>query len=390
MIAALIVAAGRGTRAGSPDLPKQYVDLAGRPLLHRTLQPFVDHPAVTDIQVVIHPDDADHYAACMSAHTPKLALPVDGGATRQASVRLGLKALQATAPDIVLIHDAARPFVDGALIDRLLAALETYSGAIAALPATDTLKRARPGGTIIAETLDRSDVWRAVTPQAFRYQSIAAAHRAAAQAGRNDFTDDAAVAEFAGIDVALVASSPLNIKITSPGDFALAERLLHSATPDIRTGQGFDVHRFTDGDCIRLCGIDIPHSHRLDGHSDADVAMHALTDAILGAIGDGDIGQHFPPTDERWRGTASQVFLEDAVQRVSTKHGRITNVDITIICERPKIGPHRSAMRARLAEIMGLDTARISIKATTSEGLGFTGREEGIAALATATVVLPS
>lgn len=390
-IAALIVAAGRGTRAMTPTAPKQYIPLAGLPVLARTVAAFLSHPAMTTVQVVIHPDDAELYAASVPTGDPRLAAPVAGRSTRQGSVHAGLQALQAAPPDIVMIHDAARPLIDHDTISAVLAALGDKSGAIAAVPATDTLKRATPNADVIAETIDRTGIWRALTPQAFHFEAILAAHATAAASGRQDFTDDASIAESAGLDVALVATSPTNLKITTPEDFKLAERLLQPtpALPDIRTGQGFDVHKFAAGDHVILCGVPIPHTQSLAGHSDADVAMHALTDAILGAIADGDIGQHFPPIDEQWRGARSDIFLADAARRVMERGGRLANVDVTIICEQPRIGPHRDAMRARLAEILELDTGRVAVKATTSEGLGFTGRREGIAALATATVILP-
>jgi 2-C-methyl-D-erythritol 4-phosphate cytidylyltransferase/2-C-methyl-D-erythritol 2,4-cyclodiphosphate synthase len=267
--------------------------------------------------------------------------------------------------------------------------LQRVPAAIAALPLADTLKRAGPDGRHIAATLDRAGLWRAQTPQGFRYDAILKAHEAAAAAGREDLTDDAAVAEWAGIPVELVEGSEANVKLTTAEDMARAGMSVNAAAvPDVRTGQGFDVHRFAAGDHVWLCGVHIPHTHALDGHSDADVGLHALTDALLGAIGDGDIGQHFPPTDPRWRGAASHLFLADAARRVRSRGGAISNVDVTILCEAPKIAPHREAMRARIAEILGLDVARVGVKATTTEGLGFTGRREGIAALATATVVV--
>jgi len=388
MIAALIVAAGRGTRARlDDDAPKQYVALAGRPILALTLSAFRADPRIEMIQVVIHPDDTELYANCIPASWDNLCPPVYGGETRQASVRAGLDALCPHHPEIVLIHDAARPLVDGKTISAVIdAILDDVDGAIAAVPVSDTIKRAQHDTAIIDKTIDRRHMWRALTPQAFRFDKIHAAHRAAASRDI-DFTDDASVAEAAGLTVQLIEGDPKNIKITTPGDFSLAQAYLNQAHPNVRTGQGFDVHRFADGDHVCLCGIDIPHAQRLDGHSDADVAMHALTDAILGAIGDGDIGQHFPPSDQRWRGAASQIFLQDAVRRTHERGGRIANVDITIICQTPKIGPHRDAMRARLAEIMELEIDRIGVKATTSEGLGFTGRGEGIAAIAIATVM---
>ena len=300
-------------------------------------------------------------------------------------MRNGLEALEAHAPDRVLIHDAVRPFVTADIIDRVLDALAHAPGAIAAVPVADTLKQAGPGQRIAA-TLERAGLWRAQTPQGFRFAEILAAHAAAAAAGKTDLTDDAAVAEWAGLPVALVMGAETNRKLTTAEDLAMAEPT--GIVPDVRTGQGFDVHRFAPGDHVWLCGVRIAHTHALEGHSDADVALHALTDALLGAIGAGDIGQHFPDTDPRWKGAASHLFLSEALRLVRAQGGSIGNVDVTILCEAPKIAPHREAMRRRIAEILGLDEARVSVKATTTEGLGFTGRREGIAALATATVVL--
>jgi 2-C-methyl-D-erythritol 4-phosphate cytidylyltransferase/2-C-methyl-D-erythritol 2,4-cyclodiphosphate synthase len=315
----------------------------------------------------------------------KLGPPVNGGETRQASVLAGLRALAGPAPDHVLIHDAVRPFVSADLISRVLAALAAAPAAICALPLADTLKRAGADGRI-AGTLDRTGLWRAQTPQGFRFADILAAHEAAAAAGRTDFTDDAAIAEWAGLAVALVPGSEANAKLTTAEDLAMADRAL--APADVRTGIGFDVHRFAPGDHVWLCGVRIPHSHRLEGHSDADVALHALTDAILGAIGDGDIGQHFADTDPRWKGAASHLFLADALSRARARGGSIGNVDVTLLCEAPRIAAHRDAMRARIAEILQISVDRVGVKATTTERLGFLGRGEGIAAMATATVIL--
>jgi 2-C-methyl-D-erythritol 4-phosphate cytidylyltransferase/2-C-methyl-D-erythritol 2,4-cyclodiphosphate synthase len=290
----------------------------------------------------------------------------------------------------VLIHDAARPFVTPEVIGRVLGGLERAPAVIAAVPLADTLKRTGPGGRIAA-TIERAGLWRAQTPQGFRYEAILRAHEAAEAAGREDLTDDAAVAEWANIPVEMVEGSEANVKLTTLEDMARAATMAPASGPvasDIRTGQGFDVHRFATGDHVWLCGVRIPHVHALEGHSDADVGLHALTDALLGAIGDGDIGQHFPPTDPRWRGAASHLFLADAAGRVRSRGGTISNVDVTILCEAPKIAPHRDAMRARIAEILRLDVTRVGVKATTTEGLGFTGRREGIAALAVATVAL--
>jgi 2-C-methyl-D-erythritol 4-phosphate cytidylyltransferase/2-C-methyl-D-erythritol 2,4-cyclodiphosphate synthase len=303
-----------------------------------------------------------------------------------------LQALKREAPNAVLIHDAARPFVSSDLIDRVLTALRSSAGAIAALPVSDTLKQAG-AGVIIRGTVNRSGLWRAQTPQGFDFAAILDAHEAALGAGRSDFSDDAAVAEWAGIDVALVEGSERNIKLTTEADLAMAAVLaagpMVPAQFTVRTGIGFDVHRFAAGDHVWLCGVRIAHSARLEGHSDADVAMHALTDAILGAIADGDIGEHFPPTEARWRSAASRLFLVEAGRRVAARGGRIANVDVTMMCEAPRIAPHRAAMRAEVAAVLGIEPDRVGVKATTTEGLGFVGRGEGIAALATASVELP-
>jgi 2-C-methyl-D-erythritol 4-phosphate cytidylyltransferase / 2-C-methyl-D-erythritol 2,4-cyclodiphosphate synthase len=382
--AALIVAGGRGTRAAS-EIPKQYVRIGGAAVLARTLRVFLDYPGIDVIQVVIAEGDADHYAAAVAGlECGRLLAPVRGGQTRQASVHRGLEALKAHEPDRVLIHDAVRPFVMADIIARVLEALADAPGAIAAIPAADTLKEAGAGQRV-ATTLDRARIWRAQTPQAFRYSEILAAH-AAAEAAGFAATDDAAVADWAGLPVALVMGSEANRKLTTAEDLAMADAA--RSAPDVRTGQGFDVHRFAAGDHVWLCGVRIAHTHALEGHSDADVALHALTDALLGAIGAGDIGQHFPDSDSRWKGASSHLFLSEALRLVRTHGGSIGNVDVTLLCEAPKIAPHREAMRRRIAEILGLEEARVSVKATTTEGLGFTGRREGIAALATATVVL--
>jgi 2-C-methyl-D-erythritol 4-phosphate cytidylyltransferase/2-C-methyl-D-erythritol 2,4-cyclodiphosphate synthase len=380
-------------RAAS-DLPKQYARLGGRPLLALSVNAFARHPRIGGILVVIHAEDAALYEATITdAHgnrgaTDKLLPPVVGGASRQDSVRAGLEALTPGDWDGVLIHDAARPFIETEMIDRLVTSLASNDGVIPSLPVADSLKRVAPTGRITG-AVDRDGLWRAQTPQAFRMAPILAAHRAAAVANRHDFTDDAALANWHGIDVTIVAGSERNRKITSAEDLALAESTLSPSYPDVRTGSGFDVHRFAPGDHVWLGGIRIPHIARLDGHSDADVVLHALTDALLGAIGDGDIGQHFPPTEARWKGAASRLFLEDAARRVRERGGRIGNADITILCEAPKIGPHRETMRAAIADILGIEVSRVGVKATTTEGLGFTGRREGIAAMATATIILP-
>jgi len=382
--AALIVAAGRGTRSGAP-LPKQYAAMGGGTVLGRTLNTFLACPAVDVVQVVIAPADAQLYASATAAFMGRLLPAVAGAATRQGSVRAGLVALVPHAPDVVLIHDAVRPFVAAKTINGVLQALRTTSAAVAAVPLADTLKQANEHGQVAA-TLDRTGLWRAQTPQGFRFADILAAHQAAASAGL-EFTDDAAVAEWAGLAVALVPDSAANIKLTTPEDLAMADSRA-PLVPDVRTGSGFDVHRLIAGDHVWLCGVRIPHTHALLGHSDADVGLHALTDALLGAIGDGDIGQHFSDKDPRWKGAASHIFLADAARRVRARGGAICNADVTLLCEAPRIAKYRDEMRARIAQILEIEVSRIGVKATTTEGLGFTGRREGIAALAAATVIL--
>ena len=377
---ALIVAAGRGRRFGG-DLPKQYHDLAGRMVLRLTLAAFATNPQVNAVRAVIHPDDRQLYDIAATG-LPVLD-PVDGGASRQDSVRFGLESLEALAPDRVLIHDAARPFVDAGTISRVIAALGEQDAVLPVVPVADTLKRGQDG--LVIDTVSRDGLFRAQTPQGFRFERILAAHRATAG---QELTDDAAVAERAGMRVALVAGAEDNVKITTAADLERARRLFEGAG-EIRTGSGYDVHRFSEGDGTWLCGIKVPHEFGLLGHSDADVGLHALTDALLGAIAAGDIGHHFPPSDPRWKGAPSHLFLAHAATLIAARGGRIVNVDVTLICERPKVGPHRPAMTTRLAEILGIDQGRISVKATTTEELGFTGRREGIAAQATASVWLP-
>ncbi|GAB4361209.1 MAG: bifunctional 2-C-methyl-D-erythritol 4-phosphate cytidylyltransferase/2-C-methyl-D-erythritol 2,4-cyclodiphosphate synthase [Kiloniellaceae bacterium] len=379
---ALIVAAGRGQRFGG-SLPKQYAPLAGVPLLRHTLAAFAGHPAVARVRAVIHPDDRELYDR--AAQGLGLAEPVAGGRSRQESVLRGLESLAGDPPDRVLIHDGARPFVSPPVIDRVLAALEDSPGAIAALPVVDTLKREAAGR--IAGTQDRSGLWGAQTPQGFRFAEILAAHRAVAG---EDLTDDAAVAERAGLAVALVEGSRENMKVTSQDDLRTAEQWLRGQQSETRVGQGFDVHAFGPGDHVTLCGIRVPHDAGLVGHSDADVGLHALTDAILGALGAGDIGSHFPPSDARWKGADSGKFLVHARDLVTARGGRLLHLDVTLICERPKVGPHRDAMVARIAGLLDLPAERVSVKATTTEKLGFTGRGEGIAAQAVATIALPA
>jgi 2-C-methyl-D-erythritol 4-phosphate cytidylyltransferase/2-C-methyl-D-erythritol 2,4-cyclodiphosphate synthase len=384
-IAAVIVAAGRGVRAGA-DMPKQFRTIGGAPMVRRSLLMFVEHPNVGAVQPVIHPEDV---AMFQSSAAGIDTLPaVFGGATRQASVRAGLEALRTSKPAIVLVHDAARPFASAALVSRAIAAAEKTGAAIPALPVSDTVKTVDAEG-LVGGTIDRNTLRLVQTPQAFAFPALLEAHRRAAAAGREDFTDDAALAEWAGLKVSVFAGEPGNIKITEPDDFARAEAMQVSALGDVRTGTGIDVHAFGTGDHVTLGGVRIPHSQALTGHSDADVVLHALTDAILGTLADGDIGVHFPPSDPQWRGASSDHFLAFAIGRLSARDGRIAHIDINIVCEAPRIGPHRDAMRGNIARLAGIDAGRVAVKATTSERLGFTGRGEGIVAYATATVRLP-
>jgi 2-C-methyl-D-erythritol 4-phosphate cytidylyltransferase/2-C-methyl-D-erythritol 2,4-cyclodiphosphate synthase len=378
---ALIVAAGRSTRFGGA-LPKQYLALGGGSVLRHAVVAFATHPRIAGVQVVIRDEDRAMFDVAVAG----LAVlpPVPGGAERQDSVRLGLEALVPHDPARVLIHDGARPFPDAALIDRVIDALDRGPAAIPALAVGDTLKRVEDGR--IRETVDRAQLWRAQTPQGFHFKPILAAHRAAA--GRI-LTDDSAVAEAAGMTPIVVPGSEDNLKVTTAQDLAAAERLLTARLGDVRVGQGFDVHGFGPGDHVVICGVEIAHGAGLVGHSDADVGLHALADALLGAIGAGDIGLHFPPSDPQWRGAGSDRFLAHAAALVRANGGEIAAVDVTVICERPKIAPHRARMVGRVAAILAISPARVSVKATTTEGLGFTGRGEGIAAQAVATVRLP-
>lgn len=379
-VVALVVAAGRGRRFGG-DLPKQYQDLAGRPVLRHTLAALATNPQIDAVRAVIHPDDLDLYRE--AAAGLNMLEPVFGGATRQDSVRLGLESLAPLDVHVVLIHDGARPFVDAGTITRVVAALDAHPGAIPAVAVADTLKRGTDG--LIGATVERANLWRAQTPQGFRFADILSAHRAAAG---EELTDDAAVAERAGLAVALVQGAEDNFKITTTADLERARRAF-AGPGETRVGTGYDVHRFAPGNGVWLCGVLVPHDFGLDGHSDADVALHAATDALLGAIAAADIGRHFPPSDPKWKGASSDRFLAHAAGLVAALGGRIVHLDITLICERPKVGPHRAAMQARVADILGIRQDRVSIKATTTEGLGFTGRREGIAAQAAATVWLP-
>ena len=384
-VAAIVVAGGRGLRAGSA-MPKQYRIVAGEPVIRPSLQRFVTHAAIDAVQPVIHRDDE----ALFRSATVGLDMlpPVHGGTTRQGSVRAGMEALAARAPDIVLIHDAARPFLSDDLVTRAVAAGLASGAAVPAIAVADTVKRIDAGGRVI-ETVDRTGLRMVQTPQAFRYAKLLEAHRRAATAGRDDFTDDAALAEWAGQRVTVFEGEIANVKLTTNEDFARAEALRAAALSDVRTGNGFDVHAFVDGDHVMLGGVRIPHSRGVTGHSDADVALHALVDAILGALAEGDIGLHFPPSDPQWKGASSDRFLAFACERVRARGGMIAHLDVTIVCEAPRVSPHRDAMRARIAAIAGIAVDRVAVKATTSEKLGFTGRGEGIFANATATVRLP-
>jgi 2-C-methyl-D-erythritol 4-phosphate cytidylyltransferase/2-C-methyl-D-erythritol 2,4-cyclodiphosphate synthase len=383
---ALIVAAGRGERAVKPgtkgEFPKQYWDLAGRPVLRHAVKAFLDHLSRDSVFVVIRPE---HQALYRNAVADLIAMePVSGGPARQDSVRLGLEAIAGRlSPEKILIHDAARPLVSKAVIQRVIQGLDKADAVAPMIRVSDTLRRRHQSAF---ELLPRDDLFRTQTPQGFRFSAILAAHH---RFSGESFTDDIALAERAGIPVLAVEGEEMNLKLTTAGDFETAERLARPDFSDVRTGSGFDVHRFTVGDHIWLCGVRIPHEFGLEGHSDADAGLHALTDALLGAIGGGDIGTHFPPSDERWRGAPSHIFLHHAASLVRKLGGVIAHGDVTIICERPKISPHRETMKQRIADILSISPDRVSVKATTTEGLGFTGRREGIAAQAIATVRLP-
>lgn len=382
--AAVVVAAGRGTRAGG-DVPKAYRPLGGQPMLRFSLNLFAGNKQIAAVQPVIHADDTALYED--AAHGLALLPAVFGGATRQASVRAGLEALAPRRPDIVLVHDAARPFVTPALIGRAVTAAKS-GAAVPGVALSDTVK-AVDAQDRVAQTLDRGALRAIQTPQAFNFDALLAAHHRAAGAGRDDFTDDAALMEWAGHAVTVFVGDTGNVKLTLPEDFARAENQRLATLSDVRMGQGYDVHAFTAGDHVMLGGVQIPHSRGLSGHSDADVPLHALVDAILGALADGDIGAHFPPSDAQWRGAPSEKFLRFAVDRVQARGGMIAHLDVTLICEEPRVGPHRDAIRTRIAAIAGLSLDRVAVKATTNEKLGFIGRGEGIAALATATIRLP-
>lgn len=390
----VIVAGGRGTRVNtSPNVtPKQYQELNGKTVLQRTIDQFINHDDIHYIQVVIHKDDSDIYKNT-TLPDEKLLGPVYGGASRQQSCAEGLIALSKYKPDKVLIHDAARPFVSYNIISNTLSNISSGKCVLPATKIADTIKRAN-AQSIVEETVPRDDLYLAQTPQGFIYSEIHASHLKARTQNLSNFTDDAALAEWTGMDVSLVESEPSNTKITTKGDLDNAKKILEVTEqfniPDLRVGNGYDVHRLINGDGVILCGIKIPSDKKLDGHSDADVAMHALTDALLGTIGAGDIGSHFPPSDPKWKGASSDQFLIHACKLIRAKNGTITHMDITIICEFPKVGPYRETMRENLAAICNLPVERVSIKATTNEEIGSIGRGEGIASIATATAVFMS
>ncbi len=384
---ALIVAAGRGTRMAS-DIPKQYQILSNKSVLLRSIQPFLDHQDISRIIVVIHRESEDRFEAIkytIEDSAGKLLPPVHGGTSRAESTLNGLRALREHNPKRILIHDAARPFVTDAVITRVIKALDSEHGAVPTLPAVDSMRLSDDTGTL-GKTVPRDGIRRAQTPQGFRFDTLLPILESAeADGSLAALSDEAEAFIAAGRRVVSVEGDPMNFKLTIPEDFTMAERLL--AEPDIRTGQGYDVHAFEEGDHVILCGIKIPHDKGLSGHSDADVGLHTITDALLGAVAEGDIGRHFPPSDPQWKGTDSAVFLKRAVEIVAERGYAISNIDLTLICEEPKVTPHAPAMISRVAEICALDSSRVSIKATTSERLGFTGRREGIAGTAVATVM---
>jgi len=385
----LVVAAGRGERAGSPqDGPKQYRTIGSKAIIAHTLEGFMTWPHHSAIVVVIHRDDEALFSTASAGLAENVSVASTfGGATRQQSVLAGLRSLKGSDVTHVLIHDAVRPFFNHALLDDIRSALE--GGALAVLPATpvtDTLKRIG-ADRLVTETVARAGLYAAQTPQAFEFTAILEAHEKAVLDGRTDFTDDASIAEWAGIPVRLVAGIADNIKLTVARDISMADDRLSAQLPDVRTGNGYDVHQLEPGDGVTLCGVFLPHDQRLKGHSDADVALHALTDALLATCGAGDIGDHFPPSDPQWKGAASRIFIEHAAKVVRENGGTIMNADVTLIAEAPKIGPRRLEMRQALSTFLGIGIDRCSVKATTNEEIGFVGRREGIAAIATATVV---
>ena len=378
---AIIVAAGRGHRLGG-EIPKQYLDVGGMPILRRSVNVFLENPTIDHIQVIIHPDDLELYNSAVG--DLDLPPPVHGGETRQQSVLKGLEAISDLMAEYVYIHDAARPFLKQSTLNKLISEVEEHGAAIPALSVTDTIKYMAADS--IQNTIDRSFLYRAQTPQAFRYKAIYMAHR---RHENNDLTDDSAIAEQSGLKVRIIPGREDNFKITTEDDLKKAHIMTQSSYTDVRIGYGLDVHAFEACDHVILGGVKIPHGKKLKGHSDADVAMHAITDALLGAMALGDIGEHFPPSDKKWKDASSDIFLKHAVKLIDDADGVIANIDLTIICEEPKIGPHRDKIRDKLSEIIDLDMGRISVKATTTEKLGFTGNGEGIMAQAVATIRLP-
>lgn len=388
-VMAVIVAGGSGIRAGG-SLPKQYQLIGGKPVIRWTLEAFLSHPMITGVQAVIgHGHEALFAAATEGLHD--LLQPVVGGGTRQDSCRAGLEACVARRPTKILIHDAARPFLSPGLICNVVNELDHAPAVIPGLPVADTMKFAPSG--VIERTVDRSSLWFVQTPQGFQFEKILAAHARAFAEGKTTFTDDAAVAEFAGMKVQIVAGEQKNRKLTTSHDIAEADRehgsRLYDSLPDVRMGHGIDYHVFEKGDHVWLCGVKVSHTHKLKGHSDADVALHAVTDAILGAIGEADIGQHFPPTDKQWKGAPSSIFVAKAMELLKMRGGMLAHVDITILAEAPRIGPHVADMKTALGAMLGIAADRIAIKATTTEKMGAIGRKEGMSAHAVATVRLP-
>jgi 2-C-methyl-D-erythritol 4-phosphate cytidylyltransferase/2-C-methyl-D-erythritol 2,4-cyclodiphosphate synthase len=386
--AAIVVAAGRGERAttSASSLPKQYRLVHGVPVMVRAIQALLELETIDWVLPVIHAEHTAFFDA-LGLDDPRILSPVAGGAHRQESVRAGLESLSALQPDLVLVHDAARPFVEAAVTAGVITALEGADAALPAVAVTDTIKRSVDGRTVTA-TEDRHTLFAAQTPQGFRFPQILAAHLRAAPLPRQ-FTDDAAIAEWAGLSVVLTPGSGGNIKITHPEDFDRAGTGKGGGRMETRVGTGFDVHAFAEGNAVWLAGVEIAHTRRLSGHSDADVGLHALADAIYGALAEGDIGRHFPPSDPQWKGADSAQFLKHAAELVAKREARIVNLDLTLICEAPKIARHAAAMCEAIAGICGIAPGRVSVKATTSERLGFTGREEGIAAMATASIEMP-
>jgi 2-C-methyl-D-erythritol 4-phosphate cytidylyltransferase / 2-C-methyl-D-erythritol 2,4-cyclodiphosphate synthase len=388
-VVAVIVAGGSGLRAGG-GLPKQYQLVGGKPVIRWTLEAFLAHPLISKVQTVI---GIGHEALFAEATKGLIGLlsPVAGGGSRQDSCRAGIEACAEFGPTKILIHDAARPFLSPDLISNVINELDHAPAVIPGLPVADTMKYAPSG--MIEKTVDRASLWFVQTPQGFRYNQILSAHRQALADGKVSFTDDAAVAEYAGMKVQIVAGEQRNRKLTTSHDILEADRehSTHSFEnlPDIRTGQGIDYHVFEKGSFVTLCGVQIPHSHKLKGHSDADVALHAVTDAILGAIGEADIGQHFPPTDKQWKGAASSIFVAKAMELLKARGGILAHIDITILAEAPRIGPHLAAMKACLSAMLDIAVDRIGVKATTTEKMGAIGRKEGMSASAIATVRLP-